>query len=300
VLNISVTIKGADGVQQAPVLVNYQTHPHVLVRSAFVCSAALPILLTPEQLLEKCPETGEIRPHSEQLFYADGCIDDDIPSHTLAQSFGVHYTVVSQVNPHVTPLRFASQGEAGSPVNWRVRMTRWRGGFLLSAIEMILKETLRVIMKAMAVLELLPKLFGFKWDLLFNQNFEGSVTLSNSKDYFWKLRHALANPTKEELLYWWQEGRRMTWQKIALLEKRLLPESELLLLQESLDRALSTTTKGSQSYGGLKGWNHSFAGLTGWKKGELARAPVGVCVRKWKLFGAKSCKIDAGQQPSQK
>jgi len=276
VLNITVTIKEAEGVQQAPVLLNYQTHPHVLVRSAFVCSASMPILLNPVQLLQKCPRTGEIRPHSERLYYADGCIDDDIPSQTLAQSFGVHYTVVSQVNPHVTPFRFASHGEAGSPVNWRVRMTRWRGGFLLSAMEAFLKQALGGVVQAMAVLDLLPMVFGFKWNLLFTQNFEGSVTLSNTKDYLWKLRHALANPSEGEMLYWWQEGRQMAWQKMALLEKRLLPECELMQVQQSLDRALNAATIEK----------HSYVGLVGWKRREPTLAPAGVCVRKWKLFGA--------------
>jgi len=279
VLNITASVKGTDGGQQAPVLLNYQTHPHVLVRSAFCCSAAMPNLSMPLQLLERCPDTGEIRLHSDELFYADGSIDYDIPLHTLAQTFGVRYTMASQVNPHVTPFLFASHGEAGSPISWRLRMTRWRGGFLLSAIEVILKETMRGAMKVMALLELLPMAFGTKWDLMFTQNFEGSITLSNSKDYFYKARHALTNPSDAQMRYWWQEGRQMLWHKMALIEKRLLPEAELFQLEESIDKVISSANKEETS---------SEVDDIRRRRSEPVLTPTGLSVRRRKsfLFGA--------------
>lgn len=245
VLNVTTHMKAADGGQQAPVLLNYQTHPHVLVRSAFLCSAAMPNLAKPQQLLEKCPKTGEIRLHSEEMFYADGSIDYDIPVHTLAQTFGVRYTIASQVNPHVTPFLFAAHGEAGDPIHWRGGRGRWRGGFLLCAGEVFFKEVLRGVLKLMALLEVLPTAFGTKWDLMFTQNFEGSVTLSNNNSYFWKATHALANPSEAHMRYWCAEGQRMVWRKMALIEKRLLPEAELFRLEAAVDAATHGGAKGS-------------------------------------------------------
>jgi len=251
VLNVTASMKGADGGQQSPVLLNYQTHPHVLVRSAFVCSAAMPNLALPQQLLEKCPKTGEIRLHSEERFYADGSIDYDIPVHTLAQTFGIRYTIASQVNPHVTPFLFAAHGEAGSPIHWRGGRGRWRGGFILSAAEVMLKELIRGVWRLMATLELLPQAFGTCWDLMFTQNFEGSVTLSNNNSYFWKAAHALENPTEDAMEFWWVEGQRMLWKKMALLEKRLQPEAELFQLEAAIEAAMHGGAKGRISPTGL-------------------------------------------------
>lgn len=252
VLNVTASIKPADqGGQQAPVLFNYQTHPHVLVRSAFLCSAAMPNLAMPQQLLEKCPKTGAIRLHGEERFYADGSIDYDIPVHTLAQTFGVRYTIAAQVNPHVTPFLFAAHGEAGSPIHWRGGRGRWRGGFILSAAEVMLKELLRGSWRMMATLELLPRAFGTNWDLFFSQNFEGSVTLSNNNNYFWKAFNALGNPTEAELKYWWLEGQQMLWRKMAMMEKRLQPELELFQLEVAVEAAMHGGVKSRISPTGL-------------------------------------------------
>jgi len=247
VLNISASVKGAEGGQQTPVLLNYQTHPHVLIRSALLCSSAVPGMVMPMQLLEKCPETGEIHLHSEELFYVDGSIDHDIPLHSLAQTFGVRYTVVSQVNPHVTPFLFSSRGQAGSPISWHLHMTRWRGGFLLNTIECLSKETIQGMLKIMAQLELLPMTFGTKWDLLFTQDFEGSITLSSNRNYFWKVRHALSNPSESDMRCWWDAGRQVLWPKLALIEKRLRPEVELFRLEAAVDKLVGTAEHANSS-----------------------------------------------------
>ena len=85
-----------------------------------------------------------------QTCYADGSIDFDIPSLTLAQAFGVRYTVAVQVNPHVTPFNVAPHGEAGRPISWSSPSGhgRWRGGFILCALEVVLKESFRSAWKA--------------------------------------------------------------------------------------------------------------------------------------------------------
>ncbi|CAK9034920.1 Triacylglycerol lipase ptl2 [Durusdinium trenchii] len=221
VLNITCSIVAGDSGEQVPLLLNYQTHSHVLIASAVICSGSMPGLLNPSKLLEKCPESGLIRAHCErQTCYADGSIDFDIPSLTLAQAFGVRYTVAVQVNPHVTPFNFAPHGEAGRPISWSSPSGRgrWRGGFILCALEVVLKESFRSAWKVMGLLQLLPRYFGCKWDLFFAQVYEGSVTLSTEDGYFWKCFNALENPSQEAFRYWWRQGRLMVWQKMPLLE----------------------------------------------------------------------------------
>mmetsp|Transcript_1714 Transcript_1714/g.6697 ORF Transcript_1714/g.6697 Transcript_1714/m.6697 type:complete len:682 (-) Transcript_1714:33-2078(-) len=236
VLNITCSTVGGEGSEQVPLLLNYQTHPHVLVASAVICSGSMPSLLNPSKLLERCPQTGVIRAHCKrETCYADGSIDFDIPSITLAQAFGVRYTIACQVNPHVIPFNFHHHGEAGQPISWRNFRGRWRGGFVLCALELILKESFRTSWKIMGLLELLPQYCGAKWDLFFAQVYEGSVTLSNDRGYIWKALHALDNPSGDDFRYWWREGQHMAWQKMPLLEKRLRPERALFQLEAATD-----------------------------------------------------------------
>lgn len=236
VLNITVSTLGKDGREQMALLLNYQTHPHVLVSSAVTCSGSMPSLLAPSKLLEKCPETGVVRPHCKHdTCYADGSIDFDIPSIRLAQAFGVRYTIAVQVNPHVVPFNFSPHGEAGQPISWTGPREKWRGGFALCALELVLKECFRTAWKVMGMLELLPQVFGVKWDLFFTQVYEGSVTLSNDRGFIWKCVNALEHPTKESFRYWWREGKVMAWQKMPLLEKRLRVEQALLRLDDTLE-----------------------------------------------------------------
>ncbi|CAJ1336858.1 unnamed protein product [Effrenium voratum] len=136
----------------------------------------------------------------------------------------------------VTPFNFALHGEAGRPISWSSPSGRgsWRGGFILCALEVVLKESFRSAWKVMGLLQLLPRYFGCKWDLFFAQVYEGSVTLSTENGYFWKCLNALENPCPEAFRYWWREGQVMAWQKIPLLEKRLRTEHALFRLEHEV------------------------------------------------------------------
>jgi len=54
-----------------------------------------------------------------------------------------------QVNPHIIPFFYHNRGRDGRPSTWRLWAGGWRGGFVLSALELWLKEdmlkTLRVL-----------------------------------------------------------------------------------------------------------------------------------------------------------
>ncbi len=60
----------------------------------------------------------------------------DIPLKALNLHFGVNFSIVSQVNPHINLFFFSSRGAVGRPVTHR-RGRGWRGGYLGSAIETV-------------------------------------------------------------------------------------------------------------------------------------------------------------------
>lgn len=49
VLNITCSTVAGDSGEQVPLLLNYQTHPHVLIASAVICSGSMPGLLNPSK-----------------------------------------------------------------------------------------------------------------------------------------------------------------------------------------------------------------------------------------------------------
>ena len=44
-----------------------------------------------------------------------------------------------QVNPHIIPFFYHNRGRDGRPSRWRLWAGGWRGGFVLSALELWLK-----------------------------------------------------------------------------------------------------------------------------------------------------------------
>lgn len=56
------------------------------------------------------------------------------------------FIVAAQCNPHIVPFFYNSKGEVGRPSRWSsggVREHSWRGGFLLSSLELYLKTDIR-------------------------------------------------------------------------------------------------------------------------------------------------------------
>ena len=58
----------------------------------------------------------------------------------IAELFNCSFSIVSQCNPHVIPFFYHARGADGRPVTWRLWAGGWRGGFVLSALELWLKE----------------------------------------------------------------------------------------------------------------------------------------------------------------
>lgn len=154
-----------------PVLINHISAPHVTIASAVIASAAVPGLVAPQSLLIKDPD-GTIRSAGDETYF-DGSIEHDIPVNGLAEMLNCQFIVAAQCNPHVVPFFFHSA--PGRPNRWASgeQEGSWRGGFLLAALEMYLKND----MKAKFVfLNDLEAAVGFTSTMM-TQQFHGSTTI---------------------------------------------------------------------------------------------------------------------------
>lgn len=127
-------------------------------------------------LLQKTPKSNHLIPYDYGHRFKDGSLRTDIPTQTLYHTFGVNYTIVSQVNPHIHVFFYANQGSPGRPVTHRWGKG-WRGGFLASAAEQFLKLDLSKWLKVLRDLDLLPRVMNQDWSNLWLQKFDGTVTI---------------------------------------------------------------------------------------------------------------------------
>lgn len=165
-----------------PVLINYISAPNVTIASAVVASAAVPGFVAPHRLRVKDPD-GTVRMAGDETYF-DGSIEHDIPVNGLAEMLNCQFFVAAQCNPHVVPFFFDSKGAVGRPSRWSSgeQEASWRGGFLLAALEMYLKND----MKAKNVfLKDIEAALGFTSTMM-TQEFHGSTTIvpdSQLSDY---------------------------------------------------------------------------------------------------------------------
>lgn len=74
--------------------------------------------------------------------YWDGSIQQDIPTRGLTEMLNCQFFIAAQCNPHIVPFFFNPKGGVGMPSRWSggSQEDSWRGGFLLAALEMYLKN----------------------------------------------------------------------------------------------------------------------------------------------------------------
>lgn len=102
---LCITVTAWSGGAPAPLLLSYVTAPHVMLWSAVAASCALPGLMASTVLLARDEASGEAVPfHANGLSFADGSIKCDVPASELGLVFHARRLLVSQVNPHITPL----------------------------------------------------------------------------------------------------------------------------------------------------------------------------------------------------
>jgi hypothetical protein len=179
-----------------PVLINYLSAPNVTIASAVVASAAVPGFVAPVRLRIKDSNGVVQKGGAKDEAYFDGSIKQDIPTTGLAEMLNCQFFVTAQCNPHIVPMFYNSKGGVGRPSRWSsgAQEDSWRGGFLLAALEMYLKND----MKAKFVfLRDLEAAVGFTSELL-TQDFVGTTTIVpqvSFKDYF----GLFENPSLEQL-----------------------------------------------------------------------------------------------------
>lgn len=213
---ITITSTPKGGKKNSVLLMNHLTTPNIPISSAILASAAVPILLEPIVLQEK-DSNGVLRAYkTENHKWRDGSFKSDIPLSSLAKIFHVNFFIVSQVNPHIAPFFFNNRGEGGNPSFWRHSTGGWRGGFLLSALELMLKEDMIKNLRIMSHLDLLPNILGQDWSSLFLQEFYGHVTLTppfRLKHYF----RLITDPNEETVEYYIHGGQQMAWRKFPMI-----------------------------------------------------------------------------------
>ncbi|KAI1276599.1 lipase [Xylaria sp. FL0933] len=203
------------------ILCNYLTSPDCVIWSAVLASAAVPGILNPVVLMMKLPD-GSLVPYSFGHKWKDGSLRTDIPIKALNLHFNVNFTIVSQVNPHISLFFFSSRGTVGSPVTHR-RGRGWRGGFLGSAAEQFIKLDLNKWLKVLKHLELLPRPLGQDWSQLWLQQFSGTITIWPQAQLsdVWKI---LSDPDPDRLARMLHEGQQSAFPKLKFIANRLKVE----------------------------------------------------------------------------
>ncbi|EOD36332.1 hypothetical protein EMIHUDRAFT_252392 [Emiliania huxleyi CCMP1516] len=176
-LNITCTPLKSRGNGAPPLMLNHIDTPHIDIASAVTASACVPGLIEPVVLLERGPD-GALRPLDHLDARLLGSFESDVPLKQLLGAFGCCFTIVSQVNPHIACFYAHPCGRPGRPSAGRDRTGAWRGGFLLSAIEVAIKEDLRRHLRTIQRLRLMSDLTGFDLTQMWLQEQDGSVTLT--------------------------------------------------------------------------------------------------------------------------
>lgn len=149
------------------ILCNDITSPHCIIWSTLLASLAVPGILNPVVLMMKNPINGKVIPFSLGSKWRDGSLRTDIPIEALNTYYNVNFTIVSQVNPHISLFFFAPKGTVGRPVTSSTRKTRskqqyasFRGGFIATALEQLLRLEIKKWLQIIKSLDLLPHFYN--------------------------------------------------------------------------------------------------------------------------------------------
>ncbi len=142
-------------------------------------------------------------------------IDQDIPTSGLAEMFNCHFFLTAQCNPHIVPFFFNSKGDVGQPSRWkRGHDDAWRGGFLLTALEIYLRSDMRAKMHFLNDLE---AALGFTSTMFTQSSYGGTTTIVprvSVSDYF----QLFCNPSLPFLKKCFQVGRVAAFKHCAMMK----------------------------------------------------------------------------------
>ncbi|CAH8384148.1 unnamed protein product [Eruca vesicaria subsp. sativa] len=199
---------------EPPRCLNYLTSPHVVIWSAVTASCAFPGLFEAQELMAK-DRTGEIVPY-HPLFnldpvegssgasvrrWRDGSLEMDLPMIQLKELFNVNHFIVSQANPHIAP--FLRMKEFVRACGGRFAAK------LAQLVEMEVKHRCNQVLELGLPLREVAKLFAQEW--------EGDVTIVMPATISQYLK-IIQNPSNVEIQKATNQGRRCTWEKLAVIK----------------------------------------------------------------------------------
>ncbi|CAH2063876.1 unnamed protein product [Thlaspi arvense] len=198
---------------EPPRCLNYLTSPHVVIWSAVTASCAFPGLFEAQELMAK-DRTGEIVPYHAPFNlvpeessgasvrrWRDGSLEMDLPMIQLRELFNVNHFIVSQANPHIAP--FLRMKEF-------VRACGGRFAAKLAQLsEMEVKHRCNQVLELGLPLREVAKLFAQEW--------EGDVTIVMPATFSQYLK-IIQNPSNVEIQKAANQGRRCTWEKLAVIK----------------------------------------------------------------------------------
>lgn len=207
------------------ILCNTITSPNCIIWSTLLASSAVPGILNPVVLMMK-NKSGEVVPFSLGNKWKDGSLRTDIPVNALNTYYNVNFSIVSQVNPHISLFFFAPKGTVGRPVaapTKKIKKQKFatlRGGFIATALEQLFKLEIKKWLEIIKTLDLLPMWREQDWLNVWLQRFTGSVTIwprVKLKDYW----YILLDPTEAQMEEYLLKGQRSMWPCLLFVKHRL-------------------------------------------------------------------------------
>ncbi|MCD7465336.1 mitogen-activated protein kinase tyrosine protein phosphatase sdp1 [Datura stramonium] len=193
---------------EPPRCLNYLTSPHVVIWSAVTASCAFPGLFEAQELMAK-DRSGNLVPYhppfhlepdqaascSSARRWRDGSLEIDLPMMQLKELFNVNHFIVSQANPHISPLLRIKEFVRAYGGNFAAKLAH--------LTEMEVKHRCNQVLELGFPLRGLAKLFAQDW--------EGDVTVV--------MPATLAqNPSTLEVQKAANQGRRCTWEKLSAIK----------------------------------------------------------------------------------
>jgi predicted acylesterase/phospholipase RssA len=226
-----------------PILLNHISAPNVTLASAVVASAAVPGFVKPQGLKIKDAD-GTIRSAGPERYF-DGSIRHDIPTAGLSEMLNCQFFVAAQCNPHIVPFFFDPKGGVGRPSRWsgRDKESSWRGGFLLSALEMYLKNDMKAKMVFLRDLDAAVSFTG----TMLTQSFEGSTTIVprvRFRDFF----TLFSDPTVESLYHYNHAGSIAAYQHAAMIRLHYRLADALDECIEKLEQGRKNQSRSNDSF----------------------------------------------------
>ncbi|CAN8254372.1 unnamed protein product [Cochlearia groenlandica] len=198
---------------EPPRCLNYLTSPHVVIWSAVTASCAFPGLFEAQELMAK-DRTGEIVPYHPPFNldpeessgasvrrWRDGSLEMDLPMMQLKELFNVNHFIVSQANPHIAPF-----------LRMKEFVRAYGGRFaakLAQLSEMEVKHRCNQVLELGLPLREVANLFAQEW--------EGDVTIVMPATVSQYLK-IIQNPSNVEIQKAANQGRRCTWEKLAVIK----------------------------------------------------------------------------------